>query len=83
MPPNTFGCNVLTLPPKIDGYEVMSSTAVTGISNCLINFSVPPVEYRVTLFLCSASTIGFKPSLWKTDMSADLMGFLSLIFLLD
>ena len=43
IPPNTFGCKVLTRPPKIDGYEVMSSTATQSIPKSLMNFSVPPV----------------------------------------
>ena len=45
MPPNTFGCNVFTRPPRIDGYEVRSSTAITSTPNSRINVSVPPVEY--------------------------------------
>jgi hypothetical protein len=33
-----------TLPPKIEGYEVTSSTGITGIPRFFIKSSVPPVE---------------------------------------
>ena len=44
IPPNTFGCNVFTLPFKIDGYDVISSTLITFNFNAFKNDSVPPVE---------------------------------------
>ena len=44
IPPKTFGWSVLTRPPRIDGYEVTSSTGTTFIPSSLMNFSVPPVE---------------------------------------
>jgi hypothetical protein len=31
MPPKTFGCSVLTLPSRIEGYPVSDSTVITGM----------------------------------------------------
>ena len=64
IPPKIFGCKVFTLPPKIEGYKVRSSTGTTGISICSIKVCVPPVAYNVTPRACKASITGAKPSLW-------------------
>ncbi len=63
IPPKTLGCNVFTLPPKIEGYEVRSSTGTTDIPRSLINFSVPPVEYKIIPNSFNFLTMGSNPSL--------------------
>ena len=44
-----------------------------------MNFSVPPVEYIVTLRSFSFFTIGAYPSLLKTEISADDMVLLLIV----
>ena len=81
IPPNTFGWSVFTLPPKIDGYPVVFSIALTSCPRLLIKVSVPPVEYKVTLFAASFSISGSNPVLSKTEISAEVIFFESIIVL--
>ena len=82
IPPKTLGWRVLTLPPRIDGYPVTSSTAMTSHPKLRINFSVPPVEYKVTSNLFNSWMIGANPVLSKTEMRADEICFLLIYFFL-
>jgi len=63
MPPNIFGCKVLSLPPKISGNEVNPSTDFTGAPRFSINVCVPPVLYIVTPNSFSYLITGSKLSL--------------------
>ena len=76
MPPKIFGCNVLTLPPSIDGKFVKSCTLLTLMPRFRIYFSVPPVEINSIFneFKCLINLS--KLSLLKTDIKAVLIFFL-------